>query len=296
MATRGAEQDMDEFSSFMARYKKVYFNEEELAYRRSLFELRKAEAEAHNEKKLGWTKGINRFSDLSDWEFRTRHLGYKRHSMEGKVQLKQRVGGSAPESVDWKAKGAVTGIKDQGTCGSCWAFSTVGGVEGAYFLARGTLLSFSEQQLVDCAGQSFGNAGCDGGDLPGSFKYYEEYGVETETSYPYMNSDQVCHSEADKMVAKVKNYAQVEQYSDEALKEAVSEQPVSVCIDSSHLGAYSGGVVDVATCGPNAQIDHCVLLYGYKGDEYWMLKNSWGTWWGEEGYFRFAQGGDTCCI
>ena len=285
------------FDKFVVDNRKVYFSTEEYNYRREIYLQRMKENMQHNlTPGVTWYKDINRFSDLTDAEFRQYYMGYKKAELNAPRDTFE-YDPSKPllASVDWKEQGAVAAVKDQGACGSCWAFSAVAGTEGAYQIKHGNLQTFSEQQLVDCATGRFGNAGCDGGDLPGSFDYFEQYGAETETQYPYTAEDGNCHYNSDP-ATKVTGSKAVETYSDSALKQALGTQPLAVCIDASTLQSYSGGVVDVNACGYVPQLDHCVLLYGYSGSDYWMLKNSWGSGWGENGYFRFAQGGDTCGI
>lgn len=198
-------------------------------------------------------------------------------------------------TINWVKKGAVVGVKDQGNCGSCWAFSTIAGLEGANYLKHGKLVSLSEQELVDCATSSYGNYGCDGGDLPGSYKYLKKKGAETESDYRYRARDQSCKYDSSKVKATVSGYSMVKSQSESALLSALKGQPVAVCIDASALMSYSSGVIPVNACGRRPQLDHCVLLEGYNSKA-WHLKNSWGTSWGMKGYFQFATGGDTCGI
>lgn len=282
------------FEKFIEKHNKVYFNTEEHNFRREIYIQRLVEVYEHNQSGQGWFKGINRFSDLTDEEFKRMYLGYRKSFIEDVEELEFDENEEFEASVNWKSKGAVAAVKDQGNCGSCWAFSTVAGVEGAHKIKHGQLLTFSEQQLVDCATSSYGNYGCDGGDLPGSFKYFAKKGAETESAYPYKARDKSCKYSKSDVKTTVSGYNSVKTYSDSALKSGLSKQPLAVCIDASALMSYSSGIISVNACGKRPELDHCVLLYGY--DSAWLLKNSWGTSWGEKGYFRFAMGGNTCGI
>lgn len=206
-------------------HRKNYFNEEEYNFRLNVFKQRIDEIERHNQSNAGYTKEINRFADLTDAEFKRLYLGYKKSSNEVEEfnfiehQLfKEHI--EIESSLDWKKKGAVAAVKDQGSCGSCWAFSTVAGIEGANQIKTGKMTTFSEQQLVDCAGGHYGNLGCDGGDLPGAFNYERDHGTSTERDYPYKGSDGKCKvSETLEAPQKlVKSAKSVKRYSDKALK------------------------------------------------------------------------------
>merc|ERR1711964_898699 len=200
------------------------------------------------------------------------------------------------DSVDWVAKGAVTPVKNQGQCGSCWAFSTTGSAEGAYQIATGKLLSFSEQELVDCAG-SYGNQGCNGGLMDDGFKYLKAKGDEKEASYAYTAKTGTCNSAkqsaADGVAAgAVTGLNDVTPQSCADLMAAVQKGPVSVAIEADQSGFqhYSSGVFS-GTCG--TQLDHGVLVVGYgtdSGKDYWKVKNSWGATWGQKGYILMAKG------
>jgi len=208
------------------------------------------------------------------------------------------VGAYPSGSLDWSTKGAVTGVKDQGSCGSCWAFSTTGSMEGTIFLLKGHLTSLSEQQLVDCAG-SYGNAGCNGGLMDNAFKYAEKNGLCTEAAYPYTARDGTCKSSSCTASAdtKISNYKDVA-HNENALGSSVDITPISVAIEADQSGfqLYKSGVFS-GVCGQN--LDHGVLAVGYgtdSGQDYWKVKNSWGTSWGEQGYIRMIRNKDECGI
>ena len=207
---------------------------------------------------------------------------------------------SLPASVDWTTKGAVTSVKDQGQCGSCWSFSTTGALEGAYAIKNSKLVSFSEQQLVDC--DTLGNGGrdhgCNGGLMDNAFSWISKNnGLCTEADYPYVSGTTMtagtcaksCKNVAGSDVAK---FVDVESASDLAFSTALSQQPVSVAIeaDQREFQLYKSGVFTGA-CGTN--LDHGVLAVGYGvegGVEYYKVKNSWSTTWGDKGYIRLGKG------
>jgi len=199
-------------------------------------------------------------------------------------------------SVDWVTKGAVTPVKNQGQCGSCWAFSTTGATEGAYAIATGKLLSFSEQELVDCAG-SYGNQGCNGGLMDNGFKYLVSKGDALESEYGYTGkSGSACSASKSSSPAlaagRVTSFHDVTPDSIPQMEAAVSQGPVSVAIEADQSGFqfYKNGVFSGA-CGSN--LDHGVLVVGYgtdSGKDYWKIKNSWGPTWGDQGYIRVIKG------
>jgi hypothetical protein len=288
----------DAFVSWMQKFGKSYAPEE-FFYRYNTFKSNYDFVERHNAGNYTWSVELNKFADLSIGEFKNIYLGYKPELSRSGNHISlydMKVGAYPTGSLDWVAKGAVTGIKDQGQCGSCWAFSTTGGVEGVVQLRHGHLTSLSEQELVDCGG-SYGNAGCNGGLMDNAFKYVEAKGLCTESAYPYTAKDGTCKSTSctASTDSKITSYKDVT-HTENALGAAVDGQPISIAIEADQSGfqLYKTGVF-CGVCGTN--LDHGVLLVGYgtsSGTDYWKVKNSWGTSWGEAGYILMCRNKNEC--
>jgi C1A family cysteine protease len=237
--------------------------------------------------------GMNKFADLTNIEF-SQSLSSCLLKNATKYEKKASFAnvGALPTSVDWRTKGAVTPVKDQGQCGSCWAFGSTGALEGLHFLTKGSLVSFSEQQLVDCS-RSFGNLGCSGGLENDAYNYVKQYGIEPESVYPYTAKNGKCSYSASQVVFKNTGYTEIAAQDNAGIAAAVANQPVNIGIeaDQSVFQLYTSGVFNSKSCGTN--IDHAVLAVGYGTDatqgDYWIIKNSWGTSWGEQGYIRMAK-------
>lgn len=277
-------ESFEEFRAWTATHGKKYSSPSEFAHRLAIFQKNLVEIVAHNSRTSSYKLALNKFSDLSVEEFKAKYLNLKT-STEAKDFDLTLLDGTPSNDVDWTAKGAVTPIKDQGHCGSCWAFSSTGALEGLDFVKNqpAQVQSFSEQQLVDCS-TSYGNEGCNGGLMQDAFKYVVVNGITTEANYPYVAQDQKCKSKSG--VFKIKSYKNVPHKSSAALSTACDAQPISVSIDATNIVHYSTGVFDNKNCG--TQLNHGVLLAGYDA-AVWKVKNSWGTKWGEDGYIRFSR-------
>lgn len=245
--------------------------------------------------------GLNVMADLSNEEYQKIYLGTRNQPTTVFARTASTFVPTGPlaDTVDWRTKGAVTPVKDQGQCGSCWAFSTTGSVEGAVFLKTGTLPNLSEQELVDCS-SAYGNMGCNGGLMDNAFRYIiAKKGLNTEASYPYTARNGQCKSNPANIGATITSYKDVPSQQEAALMQAVNNQPVSVAIDASHpsFQLYKTGVYYEARCS-STRLDHGVLAVGYGSDgtsDYWIVKNSWGVNWGMNGFINMARNKQNNC-
>ncbi|XP_027346948.1 zingipain-2-like [Abrus precatorius] len=280
---------------WMARHAKVYKDPEERQKRFKIFKDNVNYIEAFNSAaNKPYKLGINQFADLTNEEFKAPRNGFKGHMLSSITRtpsFKYENVSAVPSSIDWRQKGAVTPIKNQGQCGCCWAFSAVAATEGIHKLSTGNLISLSEQELVDCVSVDHG---CEGGFMDDAFKFIiQNHGLNTEANYPYKGVDGKCNAnEAATHAATITGYEDVPTNNEKALQKAVANQPVSVAIDASgsDFQFYKSGVF-TGSCG--TELDHGVTAVGYgvsnDGNEYWLIKNSWGTQWGEEGYIRMQR-------
>jgi len=292
-----------QFEAWKRTHSKAYTTFEEELEALKAFEANEMIIRQHNAKNLTWTLGHNAFSDLTWEQFKAKHMSelfLNRNPKNARRVFIQQPNVKIAESKDWVALGAVTPVKDQQRCGSCWAFSTTGAVEGAYFVAQNKLLSFSEQQLVSC--DHNGDQGCNGGLMDNAFEYIEKEGISLESEYPYTSGGGVtgsCITSMVKPVATITGFTDVPSRDEKALLAAIEKQPVSVAIeaDKSAFQLYKSGVLDSTACG--TQLDHGVLAVGYGTDagmNYYKVKNSWGAAWGENGYLRMVRDKNMCGI
>nr|AAF21977.1 thiolproteinase SmTP1 [Sarcocystis muris] len=287
-----------QFYQFQRDHNKFYATEEERLKRYAIFKNNLTYIHNHNMQGYSYVLKMNKFGDLTLEEFRQRYLGYKKPDLrtpprEVDTTLESVEDNDIPTHVDWRQRGCVTSVKDQGDCGSCWAFSATGAMEGVYCAKTGKLVNLSQQQLVDCS-RFLGNQGCDGGRMEEAFEYVvENGGICSGENYPYMRKDGVCKSSQCTSVATITGYRSVPRRSEKSMKTALAlRSPVSVAIQANQAAFqfYYDGIFD-APCGTN--LDHGVLLVGYSAEtagqgDYWIMKNSWGAAWGKGGYMLMA--------
>ncbi|XP_020297465.1 cathepsin L [Pseudomyrmex gracilis] len=300
-----------EWFIFKMHHKKVYTSPIEEGYRMKIFLDNKRKIAEHNRKyemnEVSYKLGMNKYGDMLRHEFVSILNGFNKSVST----LKQQFIGPTfimpanvelPQEVDWRKHGAVTEVKDQGHCGSCWAFSSTGALEGQHFRKTDILVSLSEQNLVDCSGK-FGNNGCNGGLMDNAFEYIKENrGLDTEKSYPYEAENDKCRYNPRNNGATDAGYVDIPEGNEEKLKAAVATVgPVSVAIDASHesFHLYSEGIYYEPDCD-SENLDHGVLVIGYGTDsetseDYWLVKNSWGETWGEKGYIKMARNKNNHC-
>ncbi|CAI0434773.1 unnamed protein product [Linum tenue] len=290
---------IDLFESWMEKHSKIYESIEEKIQRFEIFKDNLFHIDDTNKKATNYWLGLNEFADLTHDEFKNNYLGLRpppvtetrADSVTGHTEEVE--GGGIPKAVDWRKKGAVTAVKNQGSCGSCWAFSTVAAVEGINQIVTGNLTALSEQELIDC--DTGYNSGCNGGLMDYAFSYIASSGgLHKEEDYPYVMEEGTCEmtKAADAAVVTITGYKDVPANNEQALLKALAGQPLSVAIDASgrDFQFYSGGVFD-GHCGTS--LDHGVAAVGYgsggKGLDYVIVKNSWGPKWGEKGFIRMKR-------
>ncbi|MFQ6652200.1 hypothetical protein Gotur_024178 [Gossypium turneri] len=298
------ERVLEIFQQWKEKHRKVYRHAEEAEKRFENFKGNLKYILERNAKRKAnkWEHhvGLNKFADMSNEEFRKAYLSKVKKPINKRITLSRNMrrkvqSCDAPSSLDWRNYGVVTAVKDQGSCGSCWAFSSTGAMEGINALVTGDLISLSEQELVDC---DTSNYGCEGGYMDYAFEWViNNGGIDSESDYPYTGVDGTCNTTKEETkVVSIDGYQDVEQ-SDSALLCAVAQQPVSVGIDGSAIDfqLYTGGIYDGSCSDDPDDIDHAVLIVGYgseDSEEYWIVKNSWGTSWGIDGYFYLKRDTD----
>lgn len=272
------------FEQFKNDYKKSYLREGEEAYRKTIFLRNLVKIAEHNANPANTHQlGVNQFADLTDAEFKALYLTLAPPKKTVEI-INEQTTTPLVGDVDWVSQGKVSAVKNQGACGSCWAFSATGSMESAWMIA-GTNINLSEQQLVDCS-RSYGNMGCNGGWMDSAFDYVQANGITDQASYPYVARDQACAKNGGPN--KITGYVDVPGCDN--LLNALNQRPVSVAVDASNWSLYRTGVL--SNCG--TAINHGVLLVGVTND-YWRIKNSWGGSWGETGFIRLARG-NTCAV
>lgn len=302
----GAEFDHSRWTAWKANHGKTYETEQEEQLRFKIFENNVAYIDKINSENRTFKLEVNAFSDLEAFEFAAKYTGLRRESIFEEVpNLGYHTAGAEEplvDRLDWREQGAVTPIKNQGQCGSCWAFSAIGTLEGAYQLSSGKLVSLSEQQLVNCAHGTPGKPclGCMGGNMDMGLKYAMGTHICTEDSFKYRGwlgmaegCGKVQQCDVGIPDGAVTGYKEVNHNSMADLISAVQLVPVSIGIeaDQAAFQHYKSGVLD-GQCG--SKVDHGVLAIGFgtdpAGGDYWLVKNSWGASWGENGAIRIKRG------
>jgi C1A family cysteine protease len=292
VALNATDHHWSSFQDFAYRFNKRYTNIVEFHKHFEIFKENMDYVVRENSKDHSYTLGVTPFADLTQDEF-SLHLGFSKPPRFETCDKFSTTGMTVPASVDWRSDDAVTPVKDQGQCGSCWSFSATGAMEGAWSIAKGGLVSLSEQQLVDCSSK-YGNHGCNGGLMDGAFEYAIDNGMCAEEEYPYTAAGGDCQS-CDVSVTMT-GCVDVTPNNQIDLTEAVATGPVSVAIEADTLTfqMYTGGVLTSSACGTS--LDHGVLVVGY-GEEsntpFWLVKNSWGPSWGEDGYVKIERSSST---
>ncbi|XP_074600552.1 cathepsin L [Brevipalpus obovatus] len=298
----------DEWEAFKSMYEKRYANDTEEFFRKNIFLENKKKIARHNMRAANgfhsYHLGMNQFGDMLHHEFVRIMNGFKKElrlASHNATTFMTPHHFTPPSELDWRQHGYVTPVKNQGNCGSCWAFSTTGALEGQHFRKTGKMVSLSEQNLVDCS-KKFGNDGCEGGLMDNAFAYIRQnHGLDTEKSYPYEGKDARCRFHRRDVGASDTGFVDIPAGDETKLAEALAANgPISVAIDASHesFQFYHHGVYDEPECS-SEELDHGVLAVGYgqtsDGKKYWIVKNSWGIKWGEAGFIRMTKDKSNQC-
>jgi cathepsin F len=288
-----------DFAAFVTRFNKVY-DDEERVHRFDVFRANMARVDWQNSFNTTATYGVTKFSDITPEEFRERYLSQIPAHLSDRSRVADVNSTDIPTEWDWRTLGAVTEVKNQGQCGSCWSFSTTGNVEGIHFLANkgNKLIGLSEQQLVDCDKV---DQGCDGGLPSNAYQYIiSAGGIEAESFYPYTAEDGNCDFIKSDIVVKISNWTAVPTDETKIAAFLVETGPLSIGINAEWMQTYTSGVSDPWFCDPTS-LDHGVLIVGYGVQSqwdgevpFWIIKNSWGADWGESGYYRIIRGKGKC--
>ena len=297
-----------QFQKFIKKYNKKYASINEYLAR---FEVFKRNVMAAFTENTSYQTGITKFSDLTQQEFAKTYLNlnYDAMAVANFNPYIVTVKNAAPEAWDWRDKGYVSPVKDQGSCGSCWAFSTIANLEGLYYKEKGVMVTMSEQMLVDC---DTIDSGCNGGLMENTFTWLKQNGgIMNDEDYPYKGYKSSCKSDSTKYVdMQITGYTKLgsgsstwDPVDEDEIKEFLYETgPLAVALNANPLQTYSSGILDrTSSQCPTSGMNHAVTMVGYGHDDsqdkdYWIVKNSWGKNWGEDGYFRIRRGTGCCGI
>ena len=295
-----------QFQKFIKKYQKKYESINEFLARYEVF--RRNVMDTFKEENSLYRTGITKFSDLTKQEFAKIYLNlnYDALAMSNFDPTIVKVSNAAPDAWDWRDYGRVSPVKDQASCGSCWAFSTIANLEGLYYAKKGVMKTFSEQMLVDC---DTSDSGCNGGLMQYAFTWLKKNGIMLDSDYPYTGTKGTCKSDKSKYVdMSVTGYKKLgsswstwSAVDEDEVKEFLYETgPLAIALNADPLQTYTSGILDLtSTKCPSSGINHAVTLVGYGTENsvaYWIVKNSWGTAWGEKGYFRIRRGNGTCGV
>jgi C1A family cysteine protease len=301
------------FQQFMVKFNKTYENQEEMSYRLSVFRQSLARAESMNAQENDEEVfGVTKFSDLTPEEFKKMYLGYRRGNSTLALPVEEADEASfSVTSLDWREKNAVTAVKDQQQCGSCWAFSTTESIESAQFMAGNKLPVLSPQQIVSC---DTTDLGCNGGDTPTAYAYVEKAGgLTTAKNYPYTsgtgNNGKCKKSKIKQPLAKISGFSYAtkpctqgtckKQNEDAMAAAMVTKGPASICVNAGSWQDYTGGILKGKCSGDSMDLDHCVQAVGFNKQAkqpYWIVRNSWNTDWGIKGYIYVKYGSNSCGV
>ena len=290
-----------EFKKFITKYDKKYSSVKEYLAR---FEVFKRNVITNLKEESSYEIGITKFSDLTFQEFSKNYLNLDYDALDAynfhPITLTETIG--APSAWDWRQKGYVGAVKNQGNCQGCWSFATAANLEGQYFKKKKSFVALSEQMLIDC---DYLNKGCTGGNMDKSFAFLQiNGGIMKEADYPFEQKTGTCRSVRSKYVdMKVTSYKRLDSTDENQIKEFLYQTgPLAIALNGDPLQSYKSGIIDKtsAQCSPD-KMNHAVTLVGYGHDnasnkDYWIIKNSYGTNWGEKGYFRIKRGSGTCGV
>ena len=295
-----------QFQKFIKKYQKKYESINEFLARYEVF--RRNVMDTFKEENSLYRTGITKFSDLTKQEFSKIYLNlnYDALAMANFDPTIVKISNAAPDAYDWRDYGRVSPVKDQASCGSCWAFSTIANLEGLYYAKKGVMKTFSEQMLVDC---DTSDSGCNGGLMQYAFTWLKKNGIMLDSDYPYTGTKGTCKSDKSKYVdMSVTGYKKLgsswstwSAVDEDEVKDFLYETgPLAIALNANPLQTYVSGILDLTSSQcPSSGINHAVTLVGYGTEDsvaYWIIKNSWGTSWGEKGYFRIRRGKGTCGV